>query len=308
MTVGNTSSLDMALTMFTSRGDYILSEEYMFCSAVETARPMGVKVVGIKMDSEGLIPEVMDKILTEWDLPSSRRGGAKKPCVLYTVPTGQNPTGATQSVERRRKVYEVCRKHDVYILEDEPYYFLQMQPYRSSSSSSSSSSSTTTQTEELRSHTTFLQSLIPSLLSMDVDGRVMRLDSFSKVIAPGTRTGWITASAQIVERYVRHNETSVQNPSGLSQMVLYKLLDVEWGHGGFLEWLMYLRKEYTRRRDVILNACERELTGDGGGLERVVQWNVPRAGMFVCCDPISIIIIILLMIHSRSNFLFGKRG
>lgn len=271
MTVGNTSALDMALRMFTSRGDYILSEEYMFCSAVETVRPMGVKIVGIKIDSEGLIPEHMDEILSEWN--PQTRGGAKKPCLLYTVPTGQNPTGTTQGVERRRKIYQVCQKHDVYILEDDPYYFLQMQPYRSPPST------------EPMSHMAFLKSLIPSLLSMDVDGRAMRLDSFSKIVAPGTRTGWVTASAQIIDRFVRHSETSIQNPSGVSQLILYKLLDAEWGHGGFLDWLMYLRKEYTRRRDIILNACERELTG--GGLERVVQWIIPRAGMFVRLIPYS---------------------
>jgi len=96
----------------------------------------------------------------------------------------------------------------------------------------------------------FLKTLIPTYLSMDVDGRVMRMDSFSKVIAPGTRVGWITASEQIVERFVRHNECSNQNPSGISQLVLYKLLDESWGHDGYLQWLINLRLQYTKRRDV----------------------------------------------------------
>jgi len=264
LTVGNTSALDIAYRMFTERGDYILAEEYTFTSAVETALPMGLKVLGIKMDSEGLIPEVMDKILSNWDVQTR---GARKPHLLYTIPSGHNPTGATQGAERRKVIYRVAQKHNVYILEDEPYYFLQMQPY---TGANAPDVPPPTSSED------FLQSLVPTLLSMDVDGRVMRMDSFSKVIAPGMRTGWITASEQIVERFTRANETSVQNPSGISQIVLYKLLDESWGHGGYFQWLLHLRLEYTKRRDCILAACEKYLPRE------VVSWNPPAAGMFVC--------------------------
>ena len=262
LTAGSTSALDMAYRMFTKRGDYILSEEYTFATAVETAAPMGVKVLGIKMDDEGLIPWHLDELLSNWD---SEARGARKPFLLYTVPTGQNPTGATQGERRRRALYHVSQKHDLYILEDEPYYFLQMQSY------------TTTFTPDPpppSSHVQFLRSLVPSLLSMDTDGRVMRLDSFSKVIAPGMRVGWITASEQIVERFVRHHEVSTQNPSGLSQLVLFKLLDETWGHDGYLDWLINLRLEYTKRRDVICHACEEFLPRE------VARWQPPAAGMF----------------------------
>jgi aromatic amino acid aminotransferase I / 2-aminoadipate transaminase len=263
LTVGNTSALDMAYRMFTERGDYILAEEYTFTTAFETAIPLGLKVLGIKMDSEGLIPEIMDEILSNWDVKAR---GAGKPHLLYTIPSGQNPTGATQGTERRKALYRVAQKHDIYILEDEPYYFLQMQPYTGANAPD---------VPPPASSEEFLQSLVPTLLSMDVDGRVMRMDSFSKVIAPGTRTGWITASEQIVERFTRANETSVQNPSGISQIVLYKLLDESWGHGGYFQWLLHLRLEYTKRRDSILAACEKYLPRE------VVSWNPPAAGMFV---------------------------
>jgi aromatic amino acid aminotransferase I / 2-aminoadipate transaminase len=241
----------------------ILTDEYSFSSAVETAAPMGVGAVGIKMDDEGLLPSAMDTILSEWD---AKARGAPKPRLLYTVPTGQNPTGATQGAERRKELYAVCSKHDVYILEDEPYYFLQMQPYAGAGVPAPPPPA---------SHAEFLTSLVPSLLSLDVDGRVMRLDSFSKVIAPGLRTGWITASEQIIERFTRHMEVSVQNPSGISQIILFKMLDETWGHSGYLDWLINLRMEYTHRRDIMLNACERFLP------RQVVTWTPPAAGMFV---------------------------
>jgi aromatic amino acid aminotransferase I len=264
MTIGSTSALDMALRMFCQRGDYIISEEYTFASAVETARPLGIDVVGIKMDSQGLLPEELDAMLREWN-PAERKG-ARKPFVLYTVPTGQNPTGATQDAQRRRQIYRVCQKHDLYILEDEPYYFLQMQPYTGANQPDAPPPA---------SHEEFLKSLVPSYLRMDVDGRVMRMDSFSKVVSPGSRVGWITASEQIVEKYRMHADVSTQGPSGMSQLILFKLLDEHWGHSGYLDWLIHIRLEYTRRRDVILDACEKFLPRE------VVSWKPPMAGMFV---------------------------
>ena len=121
----------------------------------------------------------------------------------------------------------------------------------------------------------FVASLIPSLVSIDVDGRVMRMDSFSKVLVPGSRHGWITASAQIVERYQRHAEVASQGPNGFSQLILYKLLDETWGHEGYLRWLMNMRVQYTKKRDSLLAACEQHLARD------LVSWTPPAAGMFV---------------------------
>ncbi|GAB7354110.1 hypothetical protein MBLNU459_g4675t1 [Dothideomycetes sp. NU459] len=262
MTIGSTSSLDMAFRMFTQRGDFVLSEEYTFSAAVETAAPMGVRMVGVKMDKEGLDPEHMDEILANWD--EAARGG-RKPFLLYTVPTGQNPTGATQSEQRRKAIYKVAQKHDIIILEDEPYYFLQMQPYTGPDAPD---------VPPPKTHEDFLKSLVPSLLSLDTDGRVMRMDSFSKVVAPGSRIGWVTASQQLVNRYTMHADVSTQGPSGMSQLIMFKLLDEHWGHGGFLDWLVHIRMEYTKRRNVMLEACEKHLPTE------VVSWKPPMAGMF----------------------------
>ncbi|ORY08212.1 pyridoxal phosphate-dependent transferase [Clohesyomyces aquaticus] len=262
MTVGSTSALDMALRMLSKPGDMMLSEEYTFATAVETALPMGVRIAGIPMDSEGLLPEAMDSILSNWD---AKARNASKPHLLYTVPSGQNPTGATQGADRRRAIYRVCQKHNIYILEDEPYYFLQMQPYTGPNAPD---------IPPPTSHAEFLKSLVPSLLSMDVDGRVMRLDSFSKVLSPGSRIGWITASEQIIKTYQKHADVSTQGPAGMSQLILWKLLDEHWGHPGFFDWLIHIRMEYTRRRDVMLNACAKYLPTE------VVSWAPPMAGMF----------------------------
>lgn len=262
MTAGSTAAWDATLRVFCERGDCILTEEFTFSTAMETALPQGLTLVPVKVDEQGLVPEVMDEILSNWD-ESSR--GARKPYVLYTIPSGQNPTGATQSAERRKALYKVAQKHDVIIVEDEPYYFLQMQPYKGSSANDRAPSTT----DE------FLKALVPSFLSMDVDGRVVRLESFSKVISPGSRVGWIVAPEQIIERFVRHFECATQNPSGMSQLILYKLLNDAWGHEGYFKWLINLRMEYTQRRNVILGACEEYLPSS------IASWTPPDAGMFV---------------------------
>ena len=262
MTIGSTSALDLALRMFTSRGDVVLSEEYTFVTARETAAPMGAKFLGVPMDEQGLLATALDEILSSWD---ENARGSRKPQLLYTIPTGQNPTGATQGEQRRRDVYAVAQKHDLIILEDDPYYYLQMQPYRGQDQSD---------LPPPKNREEFLASLVPSLLSMDVDGRVLRVESFSKVLAPGLRIGWVTASEQIVEKYRAHVDVSTQGPNGMSQLMVFKLLDEHWGHGGYLDWLIHLRMDYTKRRDVIVGASEKHLPRE------IVSWVPPAAGMF----------------------------
>ncbi|KAH8647143.1 pyridoxal phosphate-dependent transferase [Xylariales sp. PMI_506] len=257
MSIGNTSAFDMTLRMFANPGDYILADNYTFASAVETAVPMGVKFLGIEMDEQGILPEQLRRVLDSWNPVDYH--GARKPFLLYTVPTGQNPTGATQSLERRRKLYEIAQEHDLLILEDDPYYFLQM-----------GAESSSVETPE-----NLLRELVPSYLKLDTDGRVIRMDSFSKVVGPGLRLGWVTASDQIVERYKAHADVSTQGPSGLSQLAAFKLLDEHWGHRGYLSWLVHLRKEYTRRRDNAVEACNKYLP------KGIASWQLPEAGMFL---------------------------
>jgi aromatic amino acid aminotransferase I len=238
-------------------------EEYTFSSAQETALPQGVNVAPVKMDEQGLL----DDVLSNWD---EKVRGARKPFVLYTIPTGQNPTGATQSAERRKEIYKVAQKHNIYIIEDEPYYFLQMQPYTGADSAP---------VPPPANHEEFVKSLIPSYLSIDVDGRVLRVESFSKVLAPGSRTGWVVGSEQVIERFLRNTEVSAQHPSGISQLMLFKLLDEHWGHLGYFDWLINLRMQYTNRRNIMVQACEKHLP------QEIASWIAPAAGMFVSLYP-----------------------
>lgn len=119
-----------------------------------------------------------------------------------------------------------------------------------------------------------LSTLVPSFLSLDVDGRVIRLDSLSKVLAPGMRLGFITASTQLIERLTRQIEVTSQAPSGFSQSIAYQLLSCHWGHEGFFQWLIYMRSEYTKRRDLCCRAMDKHIS------KQVMEYTVPAAGMF----------------------------
>ncbi|KAF4470166.1 aromatic amino acid aminotransferase, partial [Fusarium albosuccineum] len=96
--------------------------------------------------------------------------------------------------------------------------------------------------------------LSTSYLSLDTSGRVLRLDSSSKILAPGLRFGWVTASAQIIDMYGSTAEISSVSPSGPSQVMVYKLLNHTWGHQGFASWLAYLSSQYRQRRDDLVAA------------------------------------------------------
>ncbi|EED17196.1 L-kynurenine/alpha-aminoadipate aminotransferase, putative [Talaromyces stipitatus ATCC 10500] len=99
LTVGNELAWGATLRIFCERGDYILTEEYAFASALETAAPLGIRIAAVKMDEQGLLPEDMYELLSNWD---EKARSAAKPHLLYTVPSGQSPTGATESAQRRR--------------------------------------------------------------------------------------------------------------------------------------------------------------------------------------------------------------
>lgn len=261
LSIGSSSAIEMIARMFCRPGDSILLEDHSYTGSLASFRALDLNLVGIEMDSDGLIPARLNRMLEGWDSVARR---SPKPFVLYMIPTGQNPTGLTQSYQRRKEIYAIAEKHDLVIVEDDPYYFLQMDSVWKQGAALGPIRSTGGGT-----------SPVSSYLSMDTAGRVIRLDSTSKLFAPGLRCGWLTAPAQIVDRFVRHQEISTVHPCGLSQLMLYKILVEMWGHHGLLDWFNYLQTNYRRRRDVMLRACEELLP------RQVCNWDIPRAGMFL---------------------------
>ncbi|KAM0424937.1 hypothetical protein ACHAPT_009738 [Fusarium lateritium] len=259
LSCGTTSAMEIAFRIFCNPGDTVLMDGYIYSGTLTAAQSQGLKVLGIEMDDQGIIPADLDHKLKTWD---STKG--PKPSILYTIPSGQNPTSTTQGLERRKEIYQLAEKYNLYILEDDPYFYFQMGKDAKDAPHSDLDD--------------YLKSLPVSYLSLDVSGRVLRMDTTSKILAPGLRCGWVTGSSQVIEKFICYSEVGVVCPSGPSQVMAYKLLDVTWGHEGFIRWLMNLSAEYRRRRDVLVAACKKHLPSE------YCVWKVPEIGMFLWID------------------------
>jgi DNA-binding transcriptional MocR family regulator len=196
---------------------------------------------------------------------------------------GQNPTSGVLSLQRRRDIYDLCQKYDILIIEDDPYWILQFPSATAQNTTTTSDPSNTSFNPNITLLTTgeprpehwkssgfdFLDSLVPSYINIDTDGRVLRLDTFSKTVAPGCRLGWITGQPAFIERILRITETSTQQPSGFVQSMIAELLlgpdhngiaetmkkngkgglpsGSGWKIAGWVRWLEGLRGNYERR-------------------------------------------------------------
>lgn len=283
----------------------LLVEKYCYMNAVQTARPRGINIVPVEIDDEGMVATGkggLADVLENWDFSRGRR-----PHMMYTVTIGQNPTSGTLSVARRKELYALCVKYDIVIIEDDPYWYLQFP---------SSSPKTPNPKPAKSSGFDFIDSLIPSYLSIDYQGRVIRLDTFSKTVAPGCRLGWVTGQPALIERILRISETSTQQPSGFVQSMIAELImgpqsatdpgrggaadGSGWKVDGWVRWLEGLRGNYERRMNTMCDALEagKQLVKSGrrSSLGEVAddgdEWFVvektqiydfarPRGGMFV---------------------------
>ncbi|KAI5924290.1 pyridoxal phosphate-dependent transferase [Camillea tinctor] len=329
LTVGATDGMSKALELFTNiwvpgKNDVrerpgMLTEVFMYSNAANQAAPRGVQVVPVEMDAEGMLPfgpGGLEDVLANWD---DSKG--KRPHIMYTVTIGHNPTSGVLSLQRRKEIYALCSKYDVIIVEDDPYWYLQ---YPSAEVEEAKArhlpvpEPKEANTLEKKSGYPFLDSLAPSFLSIDVDGRVVRLDTFSKTVAPGCRLGWITATPQICERILRISESGTQQPSGFVQVVIaesimgpqpeatskaFSLLSryrdqaafSGWKMDGWVRWLEGLRGEYERRMNRMCRILEdnahqlkqqtpmRKADADWGVITktRLYDFSWPRGGMFL---------------------------
>ncbi|KAK2623771.1 hypothetical protein QTJ16_006952 [Diplocarpon rosae] len=326
LTVGNTDGMAKTVEAFTNvwsagrdqicERPGLLCEHFAFLSAVQTVEPRGVQVVPVEMDEVGLAPTGpggLEDVLENWDPARGLR-----PHLLYTVSIGQNPTGGTVSVQRRKEVYAICSKYDVIIIEDDPYWYLQ---YPTAPLQEAEARNLPIPIEPVhqfakKSGYPFIDSLVPSYLSVDTDGRVVRLDTFSKTIAPGCRVGWITSQPAIIERLLRIAECSTQGPSGFVQCMLSELVlgagqpamaefkkkaqkdqlsFAGWRCDGWVRWLAGLRGVYERRMNRMCGNLEegrfllkqntplRAADSDWAIISKTEMYSFswPRGGMFV---------------------------
>lgn len=152
-------------------GDSIIIEAPTYSGTLSFLKSRDIEILSVDMDSEGMIPEKLEELL---DSRKSKLSHKSPPKLLYTIPIGQNPSGTSYSLHRKQRIYDIACKHNMLLFEDDPYYFLDFD------------------------HMDPLQPRAVSFQSMDVDGRVIRSDSFSKVLSSGLRMGYLSGHSTLI--------------------------------------------------------------------------------------------------------------
>lgn len=274
---GAGDGLNKAADCFLNEGEVVLIEEFTFTPFLQNVSNVGAIPVPVKLnlsttpgESNGIDFEYLKDLLENWDERRPELKG-KKPKALYTIATGQNPTGLTQNLEFRKKVYALAEKFDFVIIEDDPYGYLSLPPY-SEPTSIYRLSDFLTVDEYLKDH------LEPSYLTIDTSGRVLRIETFSKLFAPGLRLGFIVGHKNVIEAISNYANVVTRSSSGTSQLLVNNVIEQSFrGVDGWLEWILKMRHTYTNRRNVLLFGLY-QLQAYKAGYIDVID---PRAGIFV---------------------------
>ncbi|KAM0748515.1 PLP-dependent transferase [Meredithblackwellia eburnea MCA 4105] len=242
VTSGSQDAITKAFETVISENDFVLVEAPCFPGVLSTLAVQPCTLVAVECDSEGISAKALEATLASW--PEGRR----KPRILYLVPTGGNPTGATATEERRKEILRICRQNQILVFEDDPYCYL---------------------TFEKR---------VPSYWELDAGfGGVVRFDSFSKILSSGLRIGFITGPKVIVDAVNLHTSSSNLQTSSTSQAIAQALL-LDWGIHGLNKHCERVAAFYKVKRDAFELAARRQLEG----LEIYLHFQVtPVAGMFL---------------------------
>jgi DNA-binding transcriptional MocR family regulator len=212
-------------------GKRVLVEQPTYDRPLKILRRLGADVVPLAMDDEGLDPDALERALDVGPAPG----------LLYTIPTFQNPSGRTLSEDRRRRVVELARAHDLLVLEDDPYGLVR-----------------------------FEGAAPPSLFELDGGERVVYSSSFSKTIAPGLRVGYFVLPVELERELEAAAVSTYITPVLLGQATVYEFLR----RGNFEPNLDRVRALLGARRDAMLDALTTDLAGHA-------TWSRPEGGYFL---------------------------
>lgn len=233
ITSGAQQVMDLMTKAFCEKGDTIITEAPSFIGSLNTFRSYGAHLVGVPVDNDGMNIEALEKALQE--NPNAK--------FIYTIPNFQNPTGITMSVEKRKAVYELAKKYNVLILEDNPY-------------------------GEIR----FSGENIPTIKSLDTDGIVVYAGSFSKVLSPGLRVGYAIGNKTIIAKLTVCKQTSDVHTPCLSQMITDEFLK----QSDFDKHLEKLRGIYRNKANLMMNLMDTHF-GDK------ITYHKVEGGLFIWC-------------------------
>ena len=234
ITSGGQQASELTCKTFLNDGDIMLVEQPSFVGCLNAFKSYNADLMGVEMDEEGVRLDHLEDIL-------SKHNNVK---LLYLIPNFQNPSGTCMSFERRKAVYALACRYDFVIIEDDPY-------------------------GELR----FAGEPIPSIKSMDTEGRVVYAGSFSKVISPGMRVGFVAAPKEVISKIVVCKQVSDVHSNILAQMICHRLLT----ETDFEAHLERLRGIYRRKYGIMAAAIEKYFPAD-------VKVTKPQGGLFIWCD------------------------
>jgi 2-aminoadipate transaminase len=232
LTSGSGEAISLIIQSLTDPGDVVLTEEFVYLGTLRQMRTFGADVRGVKCDNEGIIPQAFEDALKE----AQRQD--KKVKYLYTIPTFQNPMGWTMTLERRQKVLELAREYGVPVFEDDCY-------------------------TDLR----FEGEDVTSFHSLDDTGQVLYVGSFSKIIAPGMRMGYLAAPAE-----VRQRAMSFKGGGGVNQFAALAI--EQYLKDNMYEHINQQNQALRVKRDAML-ASLGENFGDAA------RWNQPEGGLYI---------------------------
>ncbi len=231
---GGQEAIDLALKTFTNEGDTVICENPSFVGALNDIRSYRQKLVGIPVDNDGMDINALEEALrTE-----------KNVKLIYTIPTYQNPTGTTMSLERRRQMYDLAVKYDVLILEDSPYF-------------------------ELR----YDGEQLPSIKSFDTTGHVLFCGSYSKVVSPGLRVGFIILDRDLMGKLTVAKQCVDVHTPIYPQMLIERYIR-EYDFDAHIEENCRL---YRAQRDRMIAGLEKNL-------DERVTFTRPGGGLFIWCS------------------------
>ncbi len=230
---GSQQAMDVIGKVFLDHGDVVFVEAPTYVGTIVALRNCGAQFVGIPMDEEGLIVDALEE-----EIKRRQKESLPMPKFVYVIPNFQNPSGRVMSLNRRKKLYELADKYDLIIVEDDAYGEI------------------------------YFDEKPPALIkSMDSSGRVIYCGTFSKILAPGTRVGWIIADKEIIRKFVY-----AKQGMDLSTSILAQFFIAEFCKRGWLEpQIELIRKYYKEKRDIMGEALREflpdnaEFAKPGGG-------------------------------------------
>ncbi len=229
ITAGAQQGIELVARALIEPGDYILTEYPTYVGALQAFEYYRARYAPVEMDDEGMMIDEAEEKLVRY-----------KPKLIYTVSNFQNPTGITMSLSRRSRLIELAIKHNVPIIDDNPY-------------------------SDIR----FAGERLPTLKSIGGEA-VIALGTFSKILAPGLRIGWMNGPAQIMKYFEKVKQCTDLHTNTLCQYIIYEYLSA----GKLEPHIQKLRANYKLRRDLMIKTM-RETFPEG------IKWTEPEGGLFL---------------------------